>query len=180
MVLHNIGSQRRLAAVRQLIQTGLDVNAYDKSGWTPLLRAAYHGDVEVARELIRANADVNIKVKASGGSVLHTATYCIIQTWLKFIWLVIELAMAILSSSIGNVIDEQAVRKRPEAEEYWKIRVSGRTALHVAAYYGHQALLKLFLETNIGINEQDDEGRTALMLAVERGHFHITVDSMTM
>ena len=60
MVLHNIHNRLQLAQVKHLIQTGRDVNAYDKSGWTPLLKAAYHGDVEVGRELIRAKADVHL------------------------------------------------------------------------------------------------------------------------
>ena len=36
--------------------------------------------------------------------------------------------------------------------------------------------MKLFLETSIGINEQDDEGRTALMLAAQRGHSAVVAE----
>ena len=158
MVLHIIRNHRRLAKVKRLIRTGRDVNAYDRSGWTPLLTAAYHGDVEVARELVRANANVHLKVRASGWSVLYTA-------WVKFYLLV----MFILR------MGEQA------ADYYEKTKWSGRTALHIAAYYGHQSLVKLFLvkhflESNININEQDDKGRTALMLAVERGHSAVVAE----
>ena len=157
MVLHIIRNLFRLAQVRHLIGTGSDVNAYDKSGWTPLLRAAYHGHVAVAGELIRANADVHLKVRGSGRTVLCTAAY--------YIYLLLNF---ILGTKTG--VDEQAAVKGAEADMYSKVRGSGRTALHVAAYYGHKALVKLFLETNISINEQDDEGRTALMLAVQRGY----------
>ena len=117
MALHKACSQGNTVEVRQLIQEGHDVNACDDSGWTPLLRAAYYGHAKVGRELIRANADGQLKV-----------------------------------------------------------RESGRNALHVASYYGRQALVKLFLETNISLNEQDDEGRTALMLAVQRGHSGIVAE----
>ena len=154
--------------MKHLIQTGHDMNAYDKSGRTPLLRAAYHGQVEVARELIRANADVHLKVKGSGRSVLCTAAYYIYQAWVKFYLFV----MFILR------MGEQANREmaRAKADSCWKIRGSGRTALHIAAYYGHQSLVKLFLDTNINLNEQDDEGRTALMLAAERGHSAVVAE----
>ena len=117
MALHRACILGKAGKVRQLIQTGHDVNAYDELGWTPLLGAAYGGRMEVARELIRAKADVHLKV-----------------------------------------------------------RESGRSALHIAAYYGHQSLVKLFLETEVNINEQDDEGRTALMLAVERGHSAVVAE----
>ena len=172
MVLFTVLTRHRLVQVRHLIQTGLDVNAYDNSGWTPLLRAAYHGDVEVSRELIRANADVHLKVRGSGRSVLHTAAYYINHLWLNFICFVMKLA--ILTRSTG--IDEQCARKQAEANNYWKVRASSWTVLHVASYYSHQSLVKLLLETTININEQDDEGRTALMLAVERGHSAVVAE----
>ena len=139
-----------------------DVNAYDKSGWTPLLRAAYLGDVEVARQLIRANADVHLKVRGSGRSVLYTAVYYVCQAWVKF-YLLVMFILRVDEQAAGEVV-------RAKADYYGKVKGSGRTALHIAAYYGHQSLVKLFLETEVNINEQDDEGRTALMLAVERGH----------
>ena len=168
MALHIFHNCHRLAKVRHLIQTGCDVNAYDNSGWTPLLRTAYHGDVEVARELIRANADANLKVKGSGRSVLYTAAYYICQAWVKFYLLV----MSILR------MGEQAAREvvSAKADFHWKSKGSGRTALHIAAYYGHQSLVKLFLQTRVNINEQDDEGRTALMLAVKRGHSAVVAE----
>ena len=137
------------------------VNAYDESGWTPLLKAAYHGHVEVARELIRANADVCLKVKESrsGRTVLHiVAVY--IYLLLKFIL------------GTNTEVDKQGA----EANMYWKVRESGRTVLHVAACCGHEALVKLFLETDVNMNEQDDEGRTALMLAVEKGHSAVVAE----
>ena len=162
MVLRRILARHRLTHVKHLIRTGRDVNAYDKSGWTPLLRAAFHGDVEVARELIRANADVHLKVKGSGRSVLCTAAYYVCQAWVKF-YLFVMFILRIDKQVAGDIF-------RAKADNYWKIRGSGRTALHIAAYYGHQSLVKLFLETNINLNEQDDDGRTALILAVERGH----------
>ena len=173
MVLHFIRNRFSLAEVGHLIGTGRDVNAYDKSGWTPLLKAAYHGHAEVAKELIRANADVHLKVKEarSGRTVLHVAAYYLCKVWLMFISVLMKF---ILATTIG--VDEQAAVRGAEEDMHWKVRGSGRTALHVAAYYGHQALVKLFLETNISLNEQDDEGRTALMLAVQRGHSGVVAE----
>ena len=172
MVLHIIQNQRRPDQVKHLIQTGSDVNAY-KSGWTPLLKAAYHGDVDVARKLIKANADVHLKVKESrsGRTVLHVAAYYICKVWLMFISVLMKF---ILATTTG--VDEQAAVRGAEEDMHLEVRGSGRTALHVASCYGHQALVKLFLETNISLNEQDDEGRTALMLAVQRGHSGVVAE----
>ena len=168
MQLHRVCTHGRPAEVRRLIQAGHNVNAYDESGWTPLLTAAYHGNELTAREVIRGNADVHFKVKGSGKSALYTAAYYICQAWVKFYLLV----MFILR------MGEQAAAEmvRPKADNDWKSKESGRTALHIAAYYGHQSLVKLFLETEVNINEQDDEGRIALMLAVERGHSAVVAE----
>ena len=173
MVLHIIRDQLRLAQARHLIETGRDVNAYDKSGWTPLLKAAYHGHAEVARELIRANADVHLKIKESrsGGTVLNVVAYYIYKVLFPFIFILVNF---ILGTTTG--VNKQAAVKGAEEDIHLKVRGSGRTSLHVASYYGHLALVKLFLETNISLNEQDDEGRTALMLAVQRGHSGVVAE----
>lgn len=46
---------------RLLIDAGSDVNAKDKSGWTPLHYAAVNGQVEIAALLLEAGADVNAR-----------------------------------------------------------------------------------------------------------------------
>ena len=46
-----------------LIARGVDVNAWDDSGFAPLHYAAYYGEREVAELLIRSRADVNARCK---------------------------------------------------------------------------------------------------------------------
>ena len=50
-------------AVKALLVDGVDVNAQDKDGYTPLYSAAYRGDLERVKVLIAAGADVNAKNK---------------------------------------------------------------------------------------------------------------------
>ena len=40
---------------------GIDVNARDSNGWTPLMEALHRNNVETARVFIEAGADVNVK-----------------------------------------------------------------------------------------------------------------------
>lgn len=56
--LHYAASIGDLAAVRELIRDGSDVNAFD-NGKTPLHYAVDDGHVEVAKALLEAGADVN-------------------------------------------------------------------------------------------------------------------------
>ena len=65
------------AAVEQHTQTGTNINTKeDLSGSTPLIVAATFGQVEVAKILIKAGADLNAR-NNSGGTALHVACfYC--------------------------------------------------------------------------------------------------------
>ena len=46
----------------------------------------------------------------------------------------------------------------------------GQSALHLAAAYGHDEIVKLLLEEGVGVTLKDLEGRTALHWAALRGH----------
>ena len=146
MVFLKTFNRCRLAQVKHLFQAGRDVNAYDKSGWTPPLRAAYRGNVEVARELIRANADVHLRVRGSGRSLLYIAAYYICQARMGR-----ALPVGYVHLKIGELAAREIVRDK--ADYYGKTKGSGRTVLHIAAYYGQQSLVKLLLETKLNINE---------------------------
>ena len=134
--------------VRQLIRGGHDVNAYDESGWTPLLVAAYNGHEEVARELIRANSDVNLKVKGSGRSVLYTAEYYVCQVFVKLSILITNLIL-----NVCYEIDEQ------------EFNFEGRTALMLAVERGHSAVVAELVKAGADISLKDKKGMTAVLLA---------------
>ena len=51
-----------IEAVKQHLAAGVDVNASNFAGWTPLHRAANKGHTEIIQLLIANGADVNAKV----------------------------------------------------------------------------------------------------------------------
>jgi hypothetical protein len=51
-----------------------DINAQDESGWTPLHRAVYSGEIDVVRFLIDQGADYNI-TDGEGSSVYYAFEY---------------------------------------------------------------------------------------------------------
>ena len=61
-----------LAIVKRLIEAGVDVNAPECDGWTPLHFAARTGSVEAVRLLLVAGAQVNVR-DSKGITPLHRA-----------------------------------------------------------------------------------------------------------
>jgi len=72
MSLHEAALAGDIAQVQLLISSGADVNAKDKTGYTPLFYAAQKGQKEVAELLIGAGANVNTKDQY-GNTPLHYA-----------------------------------------------------------------------------------------------------------
>lgn len=71
-VLRSATIYDRHKMVEFLISKGVDVNWADRHGWTPLMYAAHHGDVEMVEILLNAGADVN-KASAEGRTALFYA-----------------------------------------------------------------------------------------------------------
>ena len=148
MALHVASGLGVSAIVRKLIQRGHNVNGYNWSGWTPLQNAAFYGRTKVARELIRAKADVHLKVKRPGRNVLHIAVYYIFQIMMK-----IFVLCSRLIGDAGVDIDEQ------------DCFFEGRTALMLAAQNGHSAVVAELVKAGADVNVKDRNGMTAVLLA---------------
>ena len=148
MALHVASGLGVSAIVKKLIQRGHNVNAHDGSGWTPLQNAAFYGHTKVARELIRAKADVHLKVKGPGRNVLRIAAYYIFQIMMK-----ISVLYSRLTLDAGVGIDEQ------------DCFFEGRTALMLAAQNGHSAVVAELVKAGADVNVKDRKGMTAVLLA---------------
>ena len=148
MALHVASSLGVSAIVRKLIQRGHNVDTYDGSGWTPLQNAAFYGHTKVARELIRAQANVDLKVKGPGRNVLRIAAYYIFRIMMKIFILCSRLT---LDAGVG--IDEQ------------DCFFEGRTALMLAAQKGHSAVVAELVKAGADVNVEDRNGMTAVLLA---------------
>ncbi|KAF8541096.1 ankyrin repeat-containing domain protein, partial [Trichophaea hybrida] len=52
----------------------------------------------------------------------------------------------------------------------WAVDISGKTALHLAAYEGHVSIVKLLLEMNCDIEFSGNFSSRALHVAAQEGH----------
>jgi ankyrin repeat protein len=70
--LHYAANEGKVALVRQLLASGMDVNAADDDGWTPLHFAAQAHSTQIAELLLSAGALVDSK-DSHGNTPLSTA-----------------------------------------------------------------------------------------------------------
>ena len=133
-----------------LIAQGLDVNAVNSKGRTPLFFAAYtHGDETIharamrdVRRLVEAGADAGI-IDNDGGTVLHNAAYAGALDLVDYL-----LATGCRADSLNG---------------------ARQTPLHVIAlrsdedlHEGHLAIADLLLEAGADINALDEDGHPPL------------------
>jgi serine/threonine-protein phosphatase 6 regulatory ankyrin repeat subunit B len=122
------------------------VDLQDDHGWTALMNASRHGNYELAELLLKSGADPNIRRK-SGRTALKSASG---NGWDKVVTLLLKYNAEI------NVQDN----------DY------GMTALMYAITAGHISVAKLLIAKteSADIDLSDNEGRSALIIASDKGH----------
>ena len=135
-----------LEQIRPLCRKGVDINAVSSvmPGITAITAACYHGYVAVVRYLLSQGADVNLCVE-EGLSCVMLAVYIDSMEILK-----------------------EVLTRRPSLEH---VDAKHQNALHIAV---HRSLLwmverMLPCRSIAALNQQDEEGRTPLILAVKQG-----------
>jgi len=129
-----------IEAAKQAIANGIDVNAEDDDGRTPLHRAAWRGHKEVVELLIANGADVNAK-DGMGATPLHLAATKEI----------VELLIA-----AGADVN---------AKDGWR----DLTPLHEAAGEGHKEVAELLIAEGADVNFKNWDNKTPLDLAIQFG-----------
>ena len=168
-----------IEAAKQAIADGIDVNAEDYRGLTPLHEAAAFGHNEVAELLIAKGAEVNAII-VSGGSNKN-------KTPLDFAVMKKQNETADLlrkhggktSEELNALIDAakngdiEAVKQHLAAGAGVNAKTGdGTTPLHNAAIYGHNEVAELLIANGASVNaiivSGRNQGKTPLDLAIWR------------
>jgi len=72
--LHWAAGEGLLSEVKHLIGQGANIEAKDKSSWTPLILAAFAGKLSTTKVLIDLGANVNYRTENTLYTPLHAAT----------------------------------------------------------------------------------------------------------
>ena len=131
------------AKVKMLLVKGVNVNASDANGSTPLMQACAAADVAIVSALLEKGAEVSARDK-DGFSPLVIAAY------------------SGKSSTAELLLQKGAPVDSADAK--------GRTALMGAAYSGRVPVVKLLLDRGAVVGAKDAEDFTALMVAAGAGN----------
>lgn len=166
-----------------LLTAGADVDIQKPyiCGETPLREAVKSGRTEMAKLLLAAHAQVDVRDTVSGRTALHEAAGRGHTEMVKVLLAANadanavdrgELTPLMLASHEGHV-EVVRILLRATADEKIISRNYRQTPLHEAASRGHIETVRLLLTTKIDVNFPDRNGDTALHLGAWSGHLEI-------
>ena len=165
-----------VAAVQALIAQGIDVNAAEADGTTPLHWAATGQETEIARLLLAAGAGVNVgnrygvrplSLACADGNAPVIAALLNAGANPNTSRMEGETALmtAARSGSVKAVKLLLDAGADPNAREHWK----GQTALMWAAAEGHAATIPTLVSHGADLSARSNRGFTALLFAAREG-----------
>lgn len=146
-------TMNRSRATRILLQAGADPNTPSRRNVSPLIAAAYNGNVRMVERLLEAGARPEPRDATGKGALVYAAA----KGYPKIVTMLLDTGLA---------VDERFDH--------------GLTALMWAAGHTNDVpvdeglgTVRLLLNRGATFELADDRGRTALMIAAERGHAEI-------
>jgi len=161
----------RMGSVKALIESKANVNCRDKSGWTPLIKAAYRGHLDVVRVLIRAKADVRYQAVRPDYVMFRDDPWPIGYTALT----------AAAENGHGKVCTVLAEAGADVNLVLCLGRIEpGKTPLMLAAEKGHVEAVRALIQAKadvrfgiVGVRSDWPAGHGALALAAQGNHVEI-------
>jgi ankyrin repeat protein len=165
-----------IATVRQLLATGVDLNAKDTAGITALGWASLNGHTDVVKALIDAKPDLNSKDKDGVTALMNASVNGHTEAVKALLAAKPDLnsrnrdgVTALMNASVNGHTEavKALLAAKPDLNSKDK---DGMTALMKAAMNGHVEAVKALLAAKPDLNSKNRDGVTALRMAYDKGH----------
>jgi ankyrin repeat protein len=166
-----------MSCIKLMVDNRLDPNELTDTSRSALHAAIASGSAPLVEQLLRHNADVNLKETAQGVTPLHTAAYdgnrdlCSLllshgaQTEARDdrLFTPMHYACYMGHTAVINLLQERGARSDARAKV-------GQTPLHSCVFSGHVGALIALLRAQVDVNVRDNSGNSPLHIAVQNGH----------
>lgn len=145
-----------LDMVKQLVKAGADVDQADNEGWTPLMNASNEGYDDAIKLLIKSGAEVNARAK-DGRTALSFAEENDCRSSIKIL---------LAAGADSKLAESEMPQQLDELASDEDMGVGLIVAVPLAIKSGNFSLVKLMLAGGVDVNQFDDDGNSALKLAI--------------
>lgn len=152
-ILMMASSGRDASIVKSLLEKVNNINAVNENNESALIKAMESGTSEIADLLIKNGADVNVKDKEGNNLVYY---------WFNSFRPLRGPSNPRGGNNQKNEFEEKLVILQNAGIDVTSPQLDGRNILHMAVDKGNIALINKAIELGVNINEQDQEGNTAL------------------
>ena len=169
----------RLGLVKLLLDKGANPNSSDESGRTPLMIAAQNGWQDTTEQLIAKGADVNAKDKARHPQTV--VDYAVLSGQQNLVKLLLDKGanppppdeeghtLLMTAAQHGwKTVAQELVAKGADVNAKHTTR-RGQTVLDYAVLSSQPDIVRLLLDKGANPPSPDEQGRTLLMLAAQKG-----------
>jgi len=159
--------------MKSLISQGADINCLIKKRGFPLSRAAIYGSPQTIQILVDLGASINLKGNA-GGTALHSAAAAgNLENARKLLELGADVSLTDDQHLTALHTALRTNRKNENLIDLLQKHYEVSDSLLLAAETGNVDATKQAVKDGEKIDQQDEQGRTPLFIAVEKGHFEI-------
>jgi ankyrin repeat protein len=145
--------EEKIDIVKYLIDNEADINHKStKDGWSVLHLACHLENVDIVRLLLDNDADIELTTNTGA-----TPLYLICDTWAN-IGVAIEIIEALLDAAKEKGVLDEYINQKDD---------DGYFPLYIASKNGGKDVVELLLEYGANVEETDEQGQTALMIAIQ-------------
>jgi ankyrin repeat protein len=168
-------------AIKLLVESGAEVDFIDDDGVTPLMAIAAQGKVDAQTVVLDAlkkkmspeklKEHLNMLSFSGGSAVMFAAAGGHVESAKQLMELGADIkAIARAKEGYAEKLAKMIAEGQVTEDDP---HVDGVTGLHVAAQAGHLEMVKVLLAAAADVKHLDDNGRSALVLAVKGDHSEI-------